>query len=278
VGQTKISWTDVTINPFPGCLKVSPGCANCYAERMAMRLKAMGQSQYQDVVDEHGWTGRSSCVGVDVMRVVGKGKKVFVNSMGDLFFEGNPFVGIDTMVGAMLDQPQHTFQILTKRAERVLAYYEGVAKSQGECGEPNPLAYAPNIWLGVTAENQEWADKRIPILLDIPAAVRFVSLEPLLGSINFTVKCPPHFHPILRLDQIGWVIVGAESGLGRRPCDIRWVADIVKQCWEAGIPVFVKQVQHALTGELIHDVDRIADYLGYAPEEIRQFPKKPRGE
>lgn len=293
MGHTKIEWTDVTVNPFPGCRKISPGCQNCYAERMAMRLKAMGQMQYQDVVDDHGWTGRSSCAGVYAMRVPGKGKMIFVESMGDLFFEGNPFIGgIDAIYGAMLDQPQHTFQVLTKRPERALKYYQGVAHDQAECGEPNPLAYAENIWFGWTAEDQPRLDERTPFGLQVPAAVRFISAEPLLGPIRFGSEFARYRSHVsgLRytkaeaagdhdvLPGIDWVIVGCESGPKRRPCDTQWVADIYGQCVVAGVPCFVKQIQ--INGEVVHDAGRIAielsDYCGQpiSAVDIRQFPRK----
>jgi protein gp37 len=303
MAKTKIPWCDVTINPFPGCRKVSPGCENCYAEAMAKRLKAMGQSKYENVVNLDGWTGRSSCAGINVMRVPGKGKRVFVESMGDLFYERNPFVGgIDRVYSMMLDQPQHTFLVLTKRPERALEYYQGVDRDQEECYEPNPIAYAPHIWLGTTCENQEWADKRIPILMQIPAAVRFVSLEPLLGPVNLRrhicgwmrcracgayLKMPkvglprcdcPRFmggrlgtRSFSALEVLDWVIVGCESGPKRRECQQYWVVDVVKQCHQANVPVFVKQISDF--GEVVHDPSRIGAYLGERVEDIQQWPK-----
>lgn len=324
--NTDIAWTDVTVNPFPGCRKVSPGCANCYAERMARRLKAMGQPAYRDVVDEHGWTGKvRTHRGMELMRVPGKGKMVFVQSMGDLFYEGIPPIGVSWIFYEILHQPQHIWQILTKRPDKALAYYrERPRISQEHDGWPDPTM-APNIWLGVTAENQEWTDERIPVLLQIPAAVRFVSFEPLLGPIDLLPwfadvrcsncgwlgyrdaddtegglarkydgpadeeghwECPrcgasedgcvhdysPLHNPFGPDPRIDWLIVGCESGPQRRPCDTRWVLDIIEQCRSAGIPVFVKQI--SMYGKVVHEAERIATHLGYKVEDIRQWPRK----
>lgn len=350
--NTEIAWTDVTVNPFPGCRKVSPGCANCYAERMAKRLKAMEHPAYQDVVDEHGWTGKVGC-NLDAMRVPGKGKMVFVNSMGDLFYEGITDVQIAAAFGMMAAAAKHTFQVLTKRPERMREWNTTMNRSGGigryirsDAGRKalRPLfenmkktevvdgrtyrrmddpwmevmngaacnygtAPIPNVWLGVTAENQEWADKRIPLLIQIPAAVRFVSLEPLLGPIDVRHGVPGWerclacgrihrmsgvghascdcmgfgggrfgMQELFPLDSLDWVIVGCESGPNRRPCDTQWVADIVTQCRVAGVPVFVKQID--IDGEVVKDPDQIAlelsDYVGrpLGAEDVRQWPRK----
>lgn len=243
MSQTKIEWTEVTVtvNPFPGCKKISPGCQNCYAERMAQRLKAMGQAKYQDVVDAHGWTGKvQTDGGMEVMRVPGKGKMVFVQSMGDLFYEGISPISVSWVIQEILQQPQHTWQILTKRPDRALAYY------RDRTGWTDP-AMAPHIWMGTTCEDQEWADQRIPILIQIPAAVRFASMEPLLVPIHDHSSALFPGDPSMARGwswaDLDWVIVGCESGPGRRPCDNQWVADIVAQCHAAGVPVFVKQIR-----------------------------------
>lgn len=271
MSQTKIDWTDVTVHPFPGCKKISPGCTNCYAERMAQRLKAMGQPQYQDVVDAKGWTGKVGA-NLKAMHVPGTGKRVFCQSMGDLFYEGITDEQRDWAFGKMLAQPQHTFQILTKRPERALAYFESVREDQAECGEPTPFP-ADNIWFGWTAEDQPRMDARTPYGLQVPAAVRFVSLEPLLGPVD------------LEQAQLGatagafidWVIVDCESGPKRRRCETRWVADLWQQCKDAGVPRFIKQID--IDGQVNHDAERIASELsGYVGrplcvEDIRQWPK-----
>jgi protein gp37 len=286
---TRIEWTDVTVNPFPGCQKISPGCQNCYAERMAMRLKGMGLKAYQDVVDDNGWTGQVGC-NLAAMKVPGKGKRVFCQSMGDLFYEGVSDGDILCVYDGIrrLCLQGHTVQVLTKRPERAASLLPRINfDNQGR----GSLYYAPvcplpfvrllqNHWFGWTAEDQPRMDERTPFGLRVPAAVRFVSLEPLLGPINFTVKCPPAFRPILRSDQICWVIVGCESGPNRRPCDTRWVADIFAQCVDAGVPRFIKQI--SIDGQVVKDPELIAlelsDYYGtpLMVDDIRQFPTHPR--
>jgi len=276
VGQTKISWTDVTCNPFPGCHKVSPGCANCYAEKMARRLKAMGQAKYQDVVDERGWTGRIE-YDPHCMIVPGKGKLVFVNSMGDIFHEAILVAQQDLVFDRMLAQPQHTFQILTKRADRMSAYFADVEEEHDECDEPTPFP-APNIWLGVTVENADYMP-RIETLLETPAAVRFVSLEPLLGEVTTLPLYLPNPIGSIMLtaggreytNRLDWVIVGCESGPRRRPCRLDWVSSIVEQCHQAGVPVWVKQIE--VKGKVVHDAGIIAAELGTTPDDIRQMPE-----
>jgi len=251
--MSKIPWCDVTVNPFPGCWHVSSGCNHCYAERQARRLKAMGHPQYQAVLGADGkWTGQ---VGrnLDAMKVPGKGKRVFVESMGDLFYEKIDGFDIHQVVASIKNQPKHTFQILTKRIERAAKYF---------------VAYnddlPANAWLGVTAEDQEWADRRIPILLQIPAVVRFVSLEPLLGSVDLT-----------RL-HVDWVIVGCESGPKRRPCEMRWIANIVRYCHAVGLPVFVKQI--SIDGQVERRSERIVTELHkhigpLSVEDVQQWPR-----
>lgn len=288
MGQTKIEWTDVTVNPFPGCRRVSPGCDNCYAERMAKRLKAMGQTKYAACVDGNGWTGQ---VGYNpfCMDVPGAVKRVFVQSMGDLFYEAITDEERYWAFCEMAAQPQHTFQILTKRADRMQKYVQKIRDAYAECGYPSQFP-PENVWMGVTAENQEWADKRIPILLQIPAAVRFVSLEPLLGAVNMAraiqsvyptygsmVGPGKVFHDDDEFDRkrgkplISWVIVGCESGPKRRPCDTRWIADIVAHCHAAAVPVFVKQIQ--VKGKVVKDPNTISNQIGYPVDGIRQWPK-----
>jgi protein gp37 len=320
--STKIEWTDVTVNPFPGCRKISPGCLNCFAEKMARRLKAMGQSTYADVVDERGWTGKVGC-DPKAMRVPGKGKMVFVNSMGDLFYEGTLSKSLmgaedeaaDRVFAMVAKQPQHTFQVLTKRPEAMKRYFAGKHQDLlshgtwffrdgrihpkdgarlGMFGFPDhwPL---PNLWLGVTAENQDY-EWRIRTLLHISAAVRFVSFEPLLGPVEMSFgdilgpdedsavgwgRCDiggvPHQHFLGdHCDRgIGWIITGVETGPSRRPCDNDWIRRIVDQCHAAEVPVFVKTVTDA-RGKIVKDLEQIGDILGYAPESLRQWPRRPR--
>jgi protein gp37 len=306
---TKIAWTEETANPFPGCRKVSPGCKNCYAERMARRLKAMGQAKYRDVVDERGWTGKVGC-DLESMKVPGKGKMVFVNSMGDLFYEGVSDEQRDLVFANIARyRGQHTFQVLTKRPERMLDYlmiqqrevdagrafwwHDGTTHPKdgmklGVFGLPKdwPLS---NLWPGTTCENQEWADRRIPFILRTPAAVRLVSLEPLLGPID--LRRLPNPHGIEgRYDaltgyynmhhgngqRLGWVIIGCESGPGRRPCKPEWILNLWDQCYDAGVPIFIKQME--IDGNVVHDADVIANELAVPVDSIRQFPRQKVGE
>ena len=261
---SKISWTDATWNPARGCTKVSPGCAHCYAETFAERWRGIKGHAY-----EHGFDLQLVPAKLDEPLHWRKPKRVFVNSMSDLFHEGIPFEFIYQVFDVMARCPQHTFQILTKRAARMLAclsrahdkvydqvflsvFLDGGRLSVG--GLPWPL---PNVWLGVSAEDQPHLDKRVGHLLACPAAVRFVSLEPLLGPIDLdrvtTLKRP-----------IDWVIVGGESGPKFRPCEIRWITDIVDQCRMAGVPTWVKQDSGLRPGQ-----------QGRIPDEywVHEFPK-----
>ncbi len=209
--NSSIEWTESTWNPVTGCTKISAGCANCYAERMAKRLHAMGQENYRN--------GFKVTCHRQVLSAPFKWKKpqvIFVNSMSDLFHEDVPEAFIHEIFYTMAETPWHTYQILTKRAERL--------------AELAPkLNWRPNIWMGVTVENADHAD-RIDHLRSVPSAVRFLSLEPLLGPL-----------PDINLSSINWVIVGGESGPGARPMDAQWVTEIRDQCLDAEVPFFFKQ-------------------------------------
>lgn len=209
--RSSIEWTEVTWNPVTGCTKVSAGCKHCYAERMAKRLKAMGVKQYKNgfnlslapkqLLLPYSWKSP---------------KLVFVNSMSDLFHEDVPIEYIQKIFKVMRDTPHHTYQILTKRSERLLELSDY-------------LAWNKNIWMGVSVENDKVIG-RIKDLLSTDAKVRFLSLEPLLGPLEG-----------LPLDGIHWVIVGGESGPGARPMRYEWAVSILKQCNEADVPFFFKQ-------------------------------------
>jgi protein gp37 len=209
--SSSIEWTDSTWNPVTGCTKISSGCANCYAERMALRLKAAGNPSYTN--------GFSVTIHEDMLDRPLKWKKpqtIFVNSMSDLFHEDIPTDFILRVFDVMRRADWHCFQILTKRSERML--------------ELSPqLPHMPHIWLGVTVEEQSYT-YRIDHLQETNAKVKFLSLEPLLGSISN-----------LRLDGIDWVIVGGESGPKSRPMKKSWVIDIRKQCQDKKVPFFFKQ-------------------------------------
>jgi len=209
--QSAIEWTEATWNPITGCTKISAGCKHCYAERMALRLRAMGQANYAngfEVTLQRHMLERP----LEWKRPLA----VFVNSMSDLFHERVPDAFIDEVFDVMRRAHWHVFQVLTKRADRLAAYGAG-------------REWPSNVWVGVSVESARYTP-RIEYLRQIPAAVRFLSLEPLLGPIN-----------ALPLEGIDWVIVGGESGPRARPMKIDWVESLRSQCVAAGTPFFFKQ-------------------------------------
>lgn len=242
--MNKISWTDKTWNPIVGCTKVSAGCANCWAERMA-RL------HYWDEFKD-GWDGFVHKFHERLEQPLHwrKPQRIAVGLMGDLFHEDVSNEFIDRVFATMADCPEHTFQILTKRPARMLAHLTEWESMAGRLMH----GISPNwIWLGVSCEDQKTADERIPILLQTPAAVRFVSIEPMLGAVNLPEKAlcpcscyagrPRNPHPdCAGQPTIDWVIVGGESGPGARPCRIEWIESVVAQCKAAGVPCHVKQL------------------------------------
>jgi protein gp37 len=285
--QTSIEWTatrnadgtvtpGATWNPVRGCTRVSAGCENCYAERVAARFSGEGQP-YEGLarMTSKGplWTGKIKLVEEHLNDPIKwkRPRRIFVNSMSDLFHEGVPDSFIDRIFAVMALAPQHTFQVLTKRPERMSRYVwnaqarvaslAGYATNEGDWYKW-PLK---NVWLGVSCEDQKTADERIPLLLQTPAAVRWVSAEPLLGPIDFwdwlhpfkngdatygwERQCSqiapdnlrhcgysPEEHPFLN-----WVVVGGESGPGARPMHPSWVRVIRDQCAEGNTPFFFKQ-------------------------------------
>ena len=284
--KSAIEWTDATWNPVTGCSKVSPGCAHCYAATLAPRLARMGQRGYTELP----WVPENAAANVflheDRLQLPlrwTRPRRVFVNSMSDLFHELVPDEFIDRVFAVMAQASHHTFQVLTKRPERMRAWAaEWSATGDAEVGihdgvfgmhtgarfangiyRPWPL---PNVWLGTSVENQTWADRRIPLLLDTPAAVRFLSCEPLLGPVDLRLR-----HPVMtdladldpgrderyrgtypfrgvtadavtrRHHWIDWVIVGGESGPDHRPVDPAWVRSMRDQCVATGVPFLFKQ-------------------------------------
>ena len=209
--QTGIEWTEATWNPVTGCSKVSPGCTHCYAERMALRLQAMGSANYRNgfqlTVHDHALALPLSWK---------RPQAIFVNSMSDLFHRAVPQAFILKVFAIMRQAHWHRFQILTKRSERLLELNER-------------LPWAPNIWMGVTVEHPDFAN-RIDDLRQTGAAVKFLSLEPLLAAM-----------PRLNLRGINWVIVGGESGPGARPMQEAWVTDLRDQCRQARVAFYFKQ-------------------------------------
>lgn len=235
--KSNIAWTNATWNPVRGCTRVSDGCRNCYAEVLAARHSYEGGWGHEVAHYVNGkprWTGVLEVVN-HTMKNPLKWKTprmVFVNSMSDLFHERVPFNVVDEIFAVMDRCERHTFQILTKRPERMRDYCRRINGA--------PLA---NVWLGVSAENQETFDERVPVLLDTPAAVRWVSLEPLLGHIDLIGKdeqgCAlTEYEGRPRLD---WGVVGGESGSGFRPMDMHYARYIIRQFMSAGVPLFVKQ-------------------------------------
>jgi protein gp37 len=209
--RSSIEWTEATWNPVTGCTKISPGCAHCYAERMARRLQAMGQPRYRN--------GFQVTLQPDVLELPLRWKRprmIFVNSMSDLFHKDVPARFIAQCFAVMEQASQHTFQVLTKRPERA-------AEMAAD------LAWPSNVWMGATVENADYL-ARIDALTRIPAAIRFLSLEPLLGPI-----------PRLPLRGIDWVIVGGESGPGARSMKAPWVLQIRDRCAKSAVPFFFKQ-------------------------------------
>jgi len=223
--QSNIEWTQMTWNPVTGRSKVSQGCKNCYAERMARRLQAMGVDRYRqafDVTLHHDL--------IDLPRAWRKPRKVFVNSMSDLFHEDVPLEFIRRIFETMNACSHHTFQILTKRSDRLTEI-------------ANHLTWPRNVWMGVSVENAEVFD-RVHDLARVPAAVRFISCEPLIGPLEG-----------LPLASIHWVIVGGESGPRARPMNEQWVESIFAQCRRANVHFFFKQwggVRKDLTGRKLH--------------------------
>lgn len=288
---SNIEWTGATWNCLAGCEAVSPGCAHCYAATMTRRLEAMGQADYSGLTTDKHFNGKIRCLPhkLDIPLKRKKPTVYFVNSMSDLFHEDVPDEFIDKVFAVMALCPQHTFQVLTKRAERMHAYTQrfldnsthlsrygcwasdtanwltsnGLRKREPrDGGEDSDATYEallnafggyrhggflPNVWLGVSAEDQQRADERIPWLLKTPAAVRFVSAEPLLGPIDFGLR---NWADLGRDDcRLDWVIVGGESGPMPRPCCLSWIRLIVDDCQAAGVACFVKQ----LGGRPIHE-------------------------
>jgi protein gp37 len=222
--NSHIEWTDATWNPVTGCTKISPGCKHCYAERLAERLQVMGQANYRN-----GFTLTLQPQILDLPFRWKTPKRIFVNSMSDLFHKDVPTVYIKRVFEAMRLAHWHQYQILTKRSERVLELSK-------------KLEWAPQIWMGVSVENEKYTH-RIEDLRKTSAHVKFLSLEPLLGPLRS-----------LNLRGIDWAIVGGESGPSARAIDQTWVTEIRDQCLAANVPFFFKQwggVQKKKTGRTL---------------------------
>jgi len=225
--SSSIEWTDATWNPVAGCTPVSPGCLNCYAARMALRLATVGGR----TADKYAGTARRAADGrpvfagrintdpdaLDLPLRWRKRRRIFVNSMSDLFHEGVPFDFVQAIFRTMQQAHWHTFQVLTKRPERAMEL-------------SSAMTWTPNVWLGTSVENAMYVHRILTLRRIDAAAVRFLSIEPLLGRIRN-----------LPLQGIHWVIVGGESGPGARPMQEDWVREIRDQCQDANVPFFFKQ-------------------------------------
>jgi protein gp37 len=238
---SKIEWTGRTWNAVTGCDRTSPGCDNCYALTMAKRLKAMGSAHYQNDGDPRtsgpGFKVTCHDDALDIPRKVRKPTTWFVNSMSDLFHPDVPAEFIAAMWDTMATTPRHTYQILTKRPQRMAKFMEY-------------WPVLPNVWLGTSIESDRYTF-RADYLRASPAAVRFLSLEPLLGPL-----------PSLDLSEVDWVIVGGESGPNARPMNVDWARDLRDRCVAAGVPYFFKQFgNHDALGRNVgkHTAGRVLD-------------------
>lgn len=255
----KIQWLNLpgykgeTWNPIIGCSKVSDGCKNCYAERMANRLahNPKTKADYSEVITDGKWNGKTTLVHNSLFKPAGwrLPRLIFVCSMGDLFHESISFDAINMIFEEMNRHARHIFIVLTKRPERLTQFAEW--KIWRKDVQNIPWRPSENVWIGVTAENQEQANARIPHLMKIPAAVKFVSIEPMLSQIDISFirssSCsgytPLKPHPIGSPDRpfINWVICGGESGHNARPVHPDWVRSLKDQCQAAEVPFFFKQ-------------------------------------
>ena len=242
--RSNIEWTDATWNPVTGCTEVSPGCDNCYARTFAERWRGIPGHPYEQGFDLRLWPER-----LDQPSRWAKPRVIFVNSMSDLFHTDVPDDYIDRVFDAMRRAPQHQFQVLTKRPGRMASVLQRI--------QPMPLAH---VWLGTSVESEAYT-WRIDKLRATPAAVRFLSLEPLLGPL-----------PTLDLSGVGWVIVGGESGHGARPMDLDWARDIRDQCAAASVPYFFKQTG-AVAARVLGGSGKGTDVGGIPPDlAVRQYP------
>jgi protein gp37 len=297
MATTKIEWCDRVWNPVRGCSVISPGCHHCYAMRQAHRFSKAGlpfEGLTKQTSAGPQWTGAIRLIEDALLEPLSwrNPQRIFVNSMSDLFHEDVPDAFLDRVMTVMALSSWHTFQVLTKRADRMRSYLKALtldrivalANAQAD-GSPANLsvhdnlttiarrarehAYRdephrmprrlvlplPNAWFGVSVEDQKRADERIPQLLETPAAVRFISAEPLLGPLNLRVDlrqflpdgfiaamADKPYDPSTLSKRLDWVIVGGESGRGARPFDVSWARSIVHQCKAASVPVFVKQL------------------------------------
>lgn len=288
MARTNIEWSEFSINPTMGCNIVSGGeCDNCYAMKMADRLEAMGQKDYEGTTRKLKsgrvvWTGK---INFDISKLKKAVKRkaptmFFINSMSDLFHEKISFEFISECIKIMATHPQHTYQILTKRPSRLLEYSRWEAERIKESGYGDGFEFPDFIWVGVSCGTQKAADERIPILLQVPAKVRWISVEPMLEPIDLQdFLLPKAYEPIIVTEEqmkqiekdfvpvykISWIVAGAESGHNRRECKTEWIIDLVNQCNRFNVPPFVKQIQ--IGGKVIKDISQFPENLRH-----REYP------
>lgn len=255
MNKTEIEWCDYTWNVVSGCSPISAGCDNCYASRIANRFK--GTKAFPDGFNVTLHPERLN----EPLMLKGKGKRIFVCSMSDLFHDDVPDEFIAKVFDVMKANPQHTFFVLTKRPQRMVnkdwaVCTESLAADRGMMS----MWYAPNIWVGVSVENQEAADKRIPVLLNLPAAHRFVSCEPLIGHANlekymtcqqtlddcharglYPDHCSMDIKQCHNQNRLDWIIAGGETGPGARICEEGWMLDLASDCDTWNVPFFFKK-------------------------------------
>ena len=292
---TKIQWTDATWQIVTGCDVVSPGCTNCYAMKLAgTRLRNHATREGLTRMTKAGpvWTGdvRFNRQYLDQPERWQRPRKIFVAAHGDLFHEKVPDEWLDEIFAVMARCPQHIFQVLTKRPERARAYLTALPGRIKALAADSALDFVdlplPNVWIGTSVEDQRRANQRIPDLLETPAAVRWLSMEPLLGPVGvnsistfryrgaevldaltgtlsgmFGDYCP------IVLPKLDWIVVGGESGPGWRPMDIAWVRSLRAQCRAAGVPFYLKQLSPVAGNRAVGDIDAFPDDL-----RVREWP------
>lgn len=236
--NTKIEWSDATWNPVTGCEEVSPGCDHCYAKTFAERFRGVAGHHF-----ENGFDLTLRPERLDQPLRWRRPRRIFVNSMSDLFHKDVPEEFVAGVFAVMARAPQHTFQVLTKRHGRMRSLLRSADFRDRVLGHDVDVWPLPNVWLGVSVEDQQRADLRIPALLDTPAAVRWISAEPLLGplSLGRYVWAEPSGFPDDWVRGLDWVVVGGESGRGARPMHPDWARSLRDECQQAGVPFLFKQ-------------------------------------
>lgn len=266
--KTKIEWADSTWSPFRGCTRISEGCRNCYAEAIAGRFSGPGMP-YEGVVriGESGarWTGDVRLVEsvLDQPLRWKRPRRIFVNSMSDTFHPAVTTAMLERVYDVMARAPQHTFMVLTKRPARMRLWTNELSRNL------HREHVLPNVWVGTSIENQAAADDRLDDLVNTRAALRFLSVEPLLGPVDLSAG--------LRTDKTGLVIVGGESGSGARPCGTDWIREVIDQCRRFDVPAFVKQLGSNPAGDVgCSRITRKGGDMNEWPEDLR-VREEPKG-